>query len=352
MRDLLPRANLLIAWLVALSGAALIAYYFAGASTQFFGVTDAQEQSIRFTTSVRIASYGFLSGQEVSAGDLIVQVEQPDLDAELKMVSEQIHALTSGNRETRASMQAEVVQQQAELQAKLTEVDAAIRELRARREAARSFTSTLGGTGEDAGDAALRQELDSLETRRQALRRATAARTGDLNSRLANSNRPVDAQIAELTQRQQELERQRTEHRVFAQLPGRLGNVLFKLGDTVPPYQPVLTVYGSRPSFVTAYIHESVLNDVQLHQRVWLQSAGTLRATPWYEGTVESLGSRIVEFPVRLKVSPLAQAWGREVVIRLRSDHQLLLGEKVVVQLRSQTSLLASLAALFSRSSS
>ncbi|MGI9285455.1 MAG: hypothetical protein ACR2P1_08695, partial [Pseudomonadales bacterium] len=43
--------------------------------------------------------------------------------------------------------------------------------------------------------------------------------------------------------------------------------------------------------------------------------------------------SRIVEFPVRLKVNPLAQAWGREVVIRLNDDHSLLLGEKVSVQL-------------------
>lgn len=327
------RAVLLAAWMLALIGLAVISRHYGGESDRFFGISDDQEQTVRFTMPVQIESYGFVSGQEVGAGDLIVEVRQPDIDAEIQIVAERIQGLKFGNRETRASMQSEIVQQDADLQASLTELDSQIRGLRARADAARTILQGLDRDSSDGAGPAVRREIDSLTERKHAIRRATAARINDLSSRLAASKRPVDAQIAELEQRQRDLERQQADLRVFAQFTGRVGSVLFKVGETVPPYQPVLTLHGSRPSFIRGYIHEDVFNDVRLRQTVWVQSLSSLHADIWHEGVVESIGSRIVEFPVRLKVNPLMQAWGREVLVRLRDDHTLLLGEKVHVQL-------------------
>ncbi|MGI9284041.1 MAG: HlyD family secretion protein [Pseudomonadales bacterium] len=335
MQSRVPKAILLLAWLSALSAMVAISLYYAGDSTQFFGIADDQEQTIRFKAPVEIVSYGFVSGQKVATGDLIVEVRRLDLEAELQIIQERIQALKFGNREARASMQSEIVQLQADLQAATTELDSQIRRLRARESAARSFLDgmTREGNAVASGESAVQQEIASLQVRERALKRSTAAKINDLNSRLTTPERPIDAQIAELVKQQQNLERQRTELSVYAKIEGRVGSVLFKVGDTVPPYQPVLTVHGSKPTFVKGYIHENVLNDVTLDQTVWVRSANSMHASVWHEGVVESLGSRIVEFPVRLKVNPLAQAWGREVVVRLEDDHVLLLGEKVSVQL-------------------
>lgn len=335
MQNRIPKAILLLAWLSALGGMLSISVYYAGESSQFFGIADDQEQTIRFKSSVEIVNFGFVSGQRVATGDLIVEVRRLDLEAELQIIQERIQALKFGNREARASMQSEIVQLQADLQATTTELDSEIRHLRARQNAARNFLDGMGREANTDGsrESPEQQEIISLQIRKRALQRSTAAKISDLNSRLATPERPVDAQIAELVKQQQNLERQKTELSVYAKIDGRVGSVLFKVGDTVPPYEPVLTVHGSKPTFIKGYIHENVLNGVTLEQTVWVRSANSTHAVAWNKGVVESLGSRIVEFPVRLKVNPLAQAWGREVVIRLEDDHSLLLGEKVSVQL-------------------
>lgn len=327
----LSKVILLLAWLLALGSLLAISVFYAGDSEEFFGIADDQEQTIRFTTPIEIVRYGHVSGQQVMPGDLIVEVRQPDLDAELEIVQEKIHALKFGNRESKATMEAEIVQLQADLQGRLAELDSEIRDLRSRDVAAQSFLRGSDTTYKETPS--LKKAIESLQLRKRALRRSSNSRIKDLSSRLDAVERPVDAQIAELVKRQEEILRRQKELSVHAQLEGQIGSVLFKVGDRVPPYQPVLTVHGSRPSFVKGYIHENVSNDVRLRQTVWVRSANSAHASKWHEGIVESLGSRIVEFPLRLKVNPMAQAWGREVVITINGDHSLLLGEKVNVQL-------------------
>lgn len=340
MNNSFSKTILLVAWLVALSGLALISQHYSGESTQFFGIADDQEQTIRFTSPVEIIRYGFVAGEAVAAGDLIVEVRQPDLEAELAFTKEKIQALKFGNLDTRASMASEVVEQKADLQANLSQLDSQIRVLHAREKSTQSFLR--GRQSSEANTrSAVQQEIDSLYLRKRAIRQAAEARIGDLNAKLATSERPIDAQIAEFEKRLVELERQRQALNVSASIDGRVGSVLFKVGDRVPPFEPVLTVHGSQPSFIKGYIHESVLNDIRLQQSVWIQSANSLHAHGWYEGNVQSLGSRIVEFPIRLKANAMAQAWGREVVIELNNHHPLLLGEKVIVQLEQPNALLA-----------
>jgi len=44
------------------------------------------------------------------------------------------------------------------------------------------------------------------------------------------------------------------------------------------------------------------------------------------------VGSRIIEYPLRLKKRPEMQLWGREVEIHLPDGNPFLLGEKVMIQ--------------------
>ena len=47
------------------------------------------------------------------------------------------------------------------------------------------------------------------------------------------------------------------------------------------------------------------------------------------EGDVVGVGSRIVEYPVRLRKRQDIQIWGREVLIKIPENNAFLLGEKV-----------------------
>lgn len=336
------------AWIVALALIVAISNSFAGKSKHFLGVADDQEQIIRFASAVEISALGFVPGQAVQLGDLLVEVRQPELDAELQIANERLQALKYGNRESRTSMESEIVHLQSELQARIAELDSDIEDLRVRKNAAESIMNGFDNGAESDGTSPIRDQIANLNVQKRALSRATAARINDLRSRLDTPERAIDAQIAELEKRREDVVRRQQELLVRAQLDGRIGSVLFQVGDTVPPYQPVLTVHGTRPSFVKGYIHENVVNDVVTGQTVWIRSVNSTRDEDWIEGVVEGLGSRIVEFPPRLKVNPMSQAWGREVVIEISRNNALLLGEKVSVQLE-KPSRIGDVRALFAK---
>lgn len=345
MASRIPKPILFLAWLAALMMLAGISRHHTLETTQFTGIADDQEQTIRFALPVEIVRYAFVAGQTVDAGDLIVEVRQPDFEAQRQILQEKIHALKFGDRESRATMQAEIVRLQADLAARLSELDSQIRALSARQDAAKTFFEGLDSQTAYAPNTQLQQQIDGLNLQRRALRQANAARSGDLKARLGTPERAVDAQIAELEKQMQDVERQNADLKVHARFAGRVSSVLFKVGETVPPYQPVLTLHGAQPAFINGYIHETVVNDVKVAQTVWVQSSTEAQKDRWIEGEVQGLGSRIVAFPERLKVNPLAQAWGREVVIQLKGDHGLLLGEKVNVNLTRPNTLITDLKA-------
>ncbi len=344
-----PKLFLATFWLAAIVSILLLSRYFGDSSTHFTGIADDQEQTIRFKAAVEIVRFERVAGQTVQAGDLIVEVLQPDLKADILMVREQTHALRFRNRETRASMESEIVSLEADLRAEVAKLDNQILELKAREDVQQNFATRVDRTNRTNGGTNSRtksvivSEISSLGKRKVALTAATGARVDDLKSRLGASDRPITAQIAELEERLVELQRRDTQQNVTAQFDGQVGSVLFKVGDVVLPFQPIATVHGANPQFVKGYIHESVFNNIEINQRVWIRSATTQQVS-WHPGIVESLGSRIVEFPERLKINRLVQAWGREVVIHLDNGHDLLLGEKVDVQVEPPVSVIQELA--------
>ncbi|MGI9326744.1 MAG: hypothetical protein ACR2PZ_16110 [Pseudomonadales bacterium] len=320
------RSILALAWIAAFAGVAGLSWHNGTNAHHFYGIADDLEQTIRFAAPVDLIAYRQVAGQLVVQGEVIVEVAQPELEAQIRMLDEQVLALELSNRESRASIKAQIIELEADGQAALATVRAERQELLQRQRANRSFLADAST------DDPFALAIGSLQMRERAMRRSTAARVDDLNSQLAQAKRPLDAQIDELRKQQQELLRKREALTVRANADGRVGSQLFQLGDRIPPFEPIMTVHGMRPTFVKGFIHEQVFNDVQIAQTVWVRSAAQ-QSGDWYPAVIESLGSRIVEFPLRLKVNPMAQAWGREVILKLQAQHQLLLGEKVEIQL-------------------
>lgn len=333
MTGLINRVLLPVAWSTALGAAITIAAVYGGKSSRFVGIADDREQTVRFTSPVEILAYHVVAGQPVNQGDAIVTVRRPDLDADLAVVNEKMHALTSRNREVRASMEAEIVQERSALEATLIEFNARISELNTRRDAASGLFAELNQSSDGTRADAFREQLVSLAEAREARRRSSESKIANLSARLQDNQRPINAEIAELERRIEEINRQRAALTQTASFKGQVGSVSFRTGETVPPFESLLTIHGSEPSFVKGFIHEHVRNDVRVNQEVWVsptQRAGNNQSS---RGVVVSLGARIVEFPDRLKVNPMVQAWGREVVVQLDEGHLLLLGERVGISL-------------------
>ncbi len=330
-----------VLWIAALGGIVALTAQIHGESTKFYGIADDQEQTVRFDTAVEITRIHFIDGQQVSPGDLILEVRRPELYSERAIVEDKIDEITSRDREETGLLRARLASLKEDLQAKLADLDARILSLRSRHNLNIKILNQLSHESPDSvntGNSPLLAEMTSLQKQRKHIQSSIQAEIDSLIEKLNANQRPVDAQISGLNKRKSELARQQTNLSVAANISGRIGDNFYKPGDVVPPYQPVLTVYSKSPSFVRGYIHERVINSVEPGQQVWLITTANVRDAATISGVIESLGSRIVEYPIRLKKTPLVSAWGREVIIRISADQSLLLGEKVEIAMQKPRS--------------
>lgn len=255
--------KLAIAWTVCLAVVLLIGLRTSTESASFLGIADSRESIVNFEYPVTITQINVIAGQTVKKGDLVAQVDQPDL--ELKV------------QELRAALNKLVAQQNL-----LTEM------------------GKIGSLNSKAAKGASANDNDPLETEIDNLRQ----------------------QVAILESRQKSLY-------VFAQINGVVGSVNFKKGESAAPYAPIVTISPTNPSYIDAFIHESLRAKVEVGQTVSIVSTSDTSKSS--EGRVVSMGSRIVELPVRLGRMQTMKMWGREITIEIPEQNPFLLGEKVEI---------------------
>ncbi len=332
-------------WALSFLTLVALATLLSGESSHFYGIADDQEQTISFEQPVEIVRTLVVEGEEVQQGDLLMEVHRISLNSSLAIIDEELQELESRNTEETETLRSRLVTLKSTQEAQRTVIDNQIQKLQSRYDLNRNLVKQLDDRNNQDNLAApqispILDEIIGLRKQRHHMMTAVQAEIDNIEFQLNVSERPIYAQISALKEKRSELVRQMTNFRIYAIFSGRVGSILFKPGETISPYQPILTVHSSNPSYVKAYINENVLNRVKLNQTVWVQSSTQQSTDTVIAAKVESLGSRIVEYPERLKKNPLVAAWGREVVVRLSDTHALLMGEKVIVQLNEPVSLL------------
>ena len=330
-------------WGLALIGVYLLSSSLTDKSLHFFGLAGEPEQEIAFQYPVEIVQFFVVEGKQVKQGDVILEVKRHELDSELNSIDQQISQYTLKKQEMLNSMNSQLATLQAKKQVLIADIDYKIHELQARLKMNKDILDSISESSVNS-DYHASIELQDLQKKRRFAVQAIETEINHLKEQINSARMPIDAQLKELRHRKNELQRQTVALTVKAKFNGRIGGVNFKTGDLVPPYQAIMSVHSSVPRYVKGYIHEDIINDVNVGQRVWIKSLTPGHQDKLLSGVVESLGNRIVEYPQRLKKNPLIPAWGREVIVRIRADdNNLLFGEKVQVLLSEpQHSALAS----------
>jgi hypothetical protein len=135
-------------------------------------------------------------------------------------------------------------------------------------------------------------------------------------------------QVERMTKELNMLNAQKEKLVILAQIDGIIGSVNFKAREKVSPFDTIMTLHRESPSYVRGYIHENVHSSVSVGQSVNIRSMTDAYIS---EGDIVGVGSRIVEYPVRLRKVQEIMMWGKEVLIRIPDDNKFLLGEKVVI---------------------
>lgn len=328
-------------WVIALIGIFILSDSFSDKSQHFFGIAGEREQTISFQYPVEVVRVFGHVGTEIEQGAPILEVRRQQLNTELATIGLEIRQHELQKQETNNTINSQVTGLSAKKQAIIADMDRQIHTLEFRLQINANVLNSMTENQVKPIVINNNTELADLKKKRKYLIAGVQAEIDHLTEQLHSSSRPIDAQIKELYHQQHDLQRQDVGLKVTAVFDGRIGNVNFKTGELVPPYQPIISMQSKIPRYVKGYIHENILNDVKISQTVWIKSIAQQQAAPTIMGVVESLGKRIIEYPERLKKNPTIPAWGREVVVRLNNlQHPLLFGEKVKVLLKQPQSAL------------
>jgi multidrug resistance efflux pump len=308
-------------------------------STTFYGIADAQELVINDEFPVEIARMMVVPGQKVRAGDTLAQVKRPELDFKIAEINRQLNELRTQKSAHVNLSRSEVLQFKAQQDAKAGELRAQIRELEVQLETNQKLIAELKSLkkNESATDGTsdltnpVTIKIQQLKNELATLLDSSQTGMGRLNNELSYAGEPLAEKVRGLQKELDVLLEEKSHSCKIAQISGVIGEVNFKEGEKLSPFTSLVTLHAESPSYVRGYIHENTYSQVQEGQRVSVSSLAD--KSNMVAGEVVGVGSRIVEYPVRLRKNPEMQMWGREVTIKIPEANHFLLGEKVLISL-------------------
>jgi len=322
-------------WFVVI-GIVVVILSYNGESTTFYGIADTREIVINAESAVEIKNIQVVPGQAITKGELLVDFDRPDLTMEINTISHQLEELRANRKVNAEGLQSQIQGFRAQKAAKISEIDYQIQELKAHYAINKELTSELKSIekeNESRGAVARRSpiqiRLESLEKSLALAINPLEIEIATLERELISTEKPFRVQEERLEKELNMLLEEKNRLYIFAPVTGIIGSVNVKRGEKIAPFTPLLTLHPKSPSCVKGYVHENLYNQVALNQDVTIVSLASEEKET--RGEVIGVGSRIVEFPVRLRKRPDLHVWGREVEVKIPEDNTFLLGEKVLI---------------------
>ena len=344
----MKRSKLLyLSWLLAIVILIAIITTHRSNTTTFYGLAETREIIINSEHPVEIKEIHVVPGQIVKKGELLVELARPELTMEINLISHQIDELRTEEEAVIHELRTRIRTLEAEKASVIGEINSQIKELEARYDMNRELTSdlkSLAQTDESRGTGVNHSPIEiQVENLKAALAVSGEPMQAEINmieQSLRSTKSPLKIQAESLEKQLSLLLEEKNKLSISAQVSGVIGSVnvirgreqtRYLAGGLVVPFSPILTLHTGAPSYIRGFINEKAHGRITAGRKTRVVSL----ADPGNSiiGKVISVGSRIIEFPIRLWDVADVPVWGREVLIRIREDNRFLLGEKVLIRM-------------------
>lgn len=320
---------------IALAAVALMTAYYKSETYRFYGIADTKEIVVNYNLPVEIKEINVVQGQPIRTGDTLVILDQPELTLKINEISHALDEIKATKATLATRSRSEIRQIKAEQAARVNEIKAEIKKLEAEYELNKKLMSELRSFSKGGKNPADNSDMSSpilVEIAELKKLLATSNPSQIVIDRLTNeitsSEDPLVVQVERMTKELTMLNAEKEKLIILAQIDGIVGSVNFKEREKVSPFDTIMTLHRESPSYVKGYIHENVHSSVSVGQNVNIRSMTDAYVS---EGDIVGVGSRIVEYPLRLRKVQEIMMWGKEVLVRIPDDNKFLLGEKVVI---------------------
>ncbi|MBO6134993.1 MAG: HlyD family efflux transporter periplasmic adaptor subunit [Fibrobacter sp.] len=325
--------KLSIAWVICVILAIVVGFVYQGKVAMFRGIAEASETIISVPSATEIVKVHVVPGQEIHAGDTIVEINRPDLTLRIAELTREIDALEGRSNLSSAEIDQKVADVKANLETRRLTLTAEIRNLESEYQSNKAISAKLKSLSNSKSQS---DGNDAMAMRIKSLKNELALATKSANEQIALLRGSSKLQKASgkseaenLKKELEEMQKQQEELIQIAKEDWVVGDVNVRDGEKVSSFAPIVTLAHKSPTLVRGYINEQIYQNMDLGEAVKVTTlAGSGKAVV---GEVVGLSSRIVAFPERMWKMPEMPVYGREVTIKIPENNPFLLGEMVTI---------------------
>lgn len=302
--------------------------YFRGSGHASVGVAYSREYRINSDKAALVKNISVVPGQQVKAGQLLVELTSSELDINIQKLTQRIEVLESELNEKDKLAQSEISLIHAESGIDIEELNSEIQESESELNLNRKLTSSLKLEADTTSNHPVAQKIRALKLQRTRHEQASAIRIKDILQQSQTAQTQLSNQIGLLRQELSQLEEEKKKLSRYASGPGVIEKIFVKTEEQVDAFTPLLSVNPLHPTMVTGYL---VGKKESLAVGTEVSISGYERPKEVFKGKVIGYGS-VVPLPEILQKSTAVNAFGREIFIELSGENNFASGEKVLIR--------------------
>jgi HlyD family secretion protein len=292
------------------------------------------KRAVSYHKAVRVLEIYAIPGQKVSPGDMLVKVERPDLILDVERKHYQLE---------RIRIEKNIASKKFEDKQKLLslEKDAKIRKIETEKaqlevivsnnqQLSNRFGKLTGFADTMAiyGDSYYEIDLEAMDEEMEHVLQEYW-QNKDISARIFEQEmKSLEIEELEIEQELQALIDEEEQLIKRAEVAGTIGSISAQPGELLSPYSTILSIYDLNPTVIKAFMNEGFKYPAEVGQRVTVESTNRKYKI---EGQIFEVGSRIIEYPNRLKANERLAMYGQELFIKIPSGNNFLNGERVFV---------------------
>jgi hypothetical protein len=324
--------NILYAlWLLLFGISVWLVYRFSNtAAIELFGTAETEGQVLSYEYPVLVHQIKVRTGDAVRKGDTLLVSSRPDLDKQTILKTNELQQNEAAKQASTEDLRNEIEKLTGEHFTKVNGLKTDIELLEA-EEAAQSDLRKLV-SNEKNTKSLLVDKIRLLENTVRLEERRFTMQMKQLKAQQTAMAVVHDTRMQSVNQEMVFMRDAQTKLILRAPMDGFIENVTVFEKETTAQFKPLLKINPRTPDKVKGFLPEASEALYRMGDTVQLRS--TTRPLVIQTGILVGAAPQLVELPLRLRKIQEMKAWGREVYIKLPSQNDFFIGEKILITLK------------------
>jgi multidrug resistance efflux pump len=305
--------------------------HYKGGGDAMVAIVESQNRTISYRKPVLIKEIYVSPGQIVDSGDLLIEVERPDLSLDLDKLVKDKQRLNERIAEAISTKAGQLQILQADFDRRINELNADKEKITYNQNLAASRKKKIEGLSSlpfEANDTLLVNRLLLIDKQLQNYTEKYQLEKDQIISKCRYDTAQYNAELNIINKEIEELYAERKKLVQHATKPSTIGNLFVDRNELVPSFKKILSVYDLNPNTIKAFIHERRVKDLRIGSKVRVES---VHKNYSIEGEIVEIGSRITSYPDKINPLTSQKSYGQEIFINIPDKNDFLNGEKVYV---------------------